>query len=525
MRNLYIQTLFVLTCIATSFGQNVNTNISNNQIFNGEPYIAINPINKQNIVIAWMGYKFINATFKISIVVKVSMDGGNTWSAEKLLPHMGSKFGSADVSMDFTKKGLLYLSYIDHKESPDSGGVYISRSKNGGMDWDMPSKVLDIYEGGNKRPLDRPWIAVDKSNTSKEGTIYITTKPAPWITGANRNYYKVSSDSGYTWTALANVDGGSYLIGSLIAAPMASPAVTINGDFVAAYPSYVTSQNVYPCMYLAKSDNKGVSFSYTDILCANPAKVDSNLKNGYHLSTHPTDSQRMMMTMIQSSAGDEDITLLTSSNGGNTWTAPVRVNDDTLGNSKSQDMAWSSYNEKGHIVVTWRDRRASVKGFWNAKYDFYYATSTDNGVTFSKNQKISSQELPFDSILTQNGNDMMCNVFVGDTLYAVWGDTRSGKMNVFFSKTVASTNTNVGIIQLNQSDSNFEIYPTIGSEILTIECVESLLPVDLETYNMDGKKVLITKMSAKKMSIQINTLVKGKYIVKLGNTCKSFMKE
>lgn len=62
----------------------------------------------------------------------------------------------------------------------------------------------------------------------------------------------------------------------------------------------------------------------------------------------------------------------------------MRVNDDAVANGKLQDMVWGAYNQQGHLAVSWRDRRqASTTGFWNVGYDFYYATSTNNGQTFS----------------------------------------------------------------------------------------------------------------------------------------------
>ncbi len=39
-----------------SFGQNQNISLGN--VFDGEPYITINPNNSQHMVVAWMGYKF-----------------------------------------------------------------------------------------------------------------------------------------------------------------------------------------------------------------------------------------------------------------------------------------------------------------------------------------------------------------------------------------------------------------------------------------------------------------------------------
>jgi hypothetical protein len=50
-----------------------NTNISNGFVFDGEPYLAINPNNPQHMVVAWMGFKMSN---QIVIKTKVSFNGG-----------------------------------------------------------------------------------------------------------------------------------------------------------------------------------------------------------------------------------------------------------------------------------------------------------------------------------------------------------------------------------------------------------------------------------------------------------------
>ena len=519
--SLIFSPLFYCDCLAQS-----NANLSNNAAFDGEPYIAINPKNHQNIVAAWMGLKLSSGLYRVAIKTRVSLDGGKSFSAANALPHMGSGFGSADVSMAFDKNGLLYLCYIDYKQQPDSGGVFVARSHDGGLNWDSPSKVIDAYEGGNKRPLDRPWLVVDNSNTANSGTLYITTKPAPWIAPPNRNYYKASSDSGRTWTALANVDGGSHLVGNAIAAPMAAPATATNGNFCAIYPSYVSSQNVYPTFYLATSKNKGQTFSYTTVLAAVPSPLDTNYKAGYRLCTHPTDSEKMTFLTPVVAGGDVDIMAQRSNDGGQTWSARVRVNDDSLGNGKAQDMVWASYNEQGKLVVTWRDRRnANTLGFWDAGYDFYYAISSDNGQTFSANKKLTSQFVGFDSVLTANGNDFMSCVFYADTLYSVWGDTRTGKMNIFFTKTIVSSNTNVGVKLLNEDVSLWSTFPNPAHEMLTILATKEMLGEEVLLYDMNGKKLINDVIRQQEFSFPISKLAAGIYFLKIGNSIRRVVKE
>jgi Secretion system C-terminal sorting domain/BNR repeat-like domain len=506
--------------------QPTNTNLSNGLVFNGEPYLAVNPTNSQNIIAAWMGYVLYGSQFRVAIKTRASFNGGNTWSAANILPHFGVGFGSADVSMAFSKTGLLFLSYIDYKESPDSGGIYVTRSLNGGLSWNAPTKVFDMYDVANKRPIDRPWLVVDNSNTSNAGTLYITTKPAPWINPPNRNYFKVSSDSGYTWTPIANVDGGSYLVGNLIAQPLAAPATTKDGKFCAIYPSYVASQNPLPAYYFASSNNKGQTFSYATVLAAIVAPLNPNLKLSYRFMANPIDSSKMIFLLPNANNGDADIMALHSNDAGQTWSSNIRVNDDVIGNGKEQDMVWAAYNQQGNLVVTWRDRRnAGVNGFTNAGYDFYYATSTDNGQTFSANQKLSSQFIPFDSIISQNGNDVMNCAYVGDTLYATWGDTRNGKMNIYFAKTIVSTNTNIEVTKLDGEASQWTAYPNPTSDYLNIELGKEKKGKTILIYDAHGKEIASQKISDVSMRIKMQNLSKGIYFISIENEVKKIIKK
>ena len=518
----------IIASLSFCFGdaQTVNTSLSSELTFNGEPYLAINPINNQNLVAAWMGLKLSGGTYKIAVTIRSSFDGGTTWSTATTLPHYGPSYTSADVSMAFDKNGLLYLSYIDSRRSPDSGGVFISRSRNGGLTWDTPSKVFDVYDVSNKAPVDRPWIVVDNSNTSNFGTLYITTKPAPWIAPPNRNYFKVSNDSGHTWTTIANVDRGTHLVGNSIAAPIAAPTTTLNGNFCAVYPSYVSSQNVLPAFYLATSGDKGQSFSYNTVIAYVPATLDTNLKGGYHLAADPADSNKFVLLAVDASNGDADIMALHSNDGGQTWSNRIRVNDDALSNGKDQDMVWCSHNERGNIAATWRDRRnVATNGFWGVGYDFYYALSNDNGQTFSSNKLLTGQLVPFDSILAQNGNDFMSCVYHQDTLYTVWGDTRSGKVSIFFAKTIASSDSTVGVVSLEGKELQWSIFPNPTTNILNIKVSPEMLGKEISVYDLTGKKIYNTTIQFDNLQIKTSTWAFGTYYIRAGNDLKRILKQ
>lgn len=518
MKRFYSLFLVFILSQVFCFSQPSNINLSNTLIFNGEPYLAINPTNPHNLVVAWMAVD-ASTNYRVSIKTKTSFDGGATWGNPHVQPHFGHTWYSADVSMQFRNNGTLYLSYIDYHEAPDSGGVYITHSTDGGISWTAPTQVWNgMTEDPLKRPLDRPWLAVDNSGTANDGMFYLTTKPAPWILPPNCPYLKTSTDSGQTWSAYRYVDTTNYLVGNVIAAPMPAPAVTADGALCIAYPSYLPSQSLYAKMLLAKSYNRGASFQYYDLL-VNPASVsDTNYKLGYHLAANPANANQLAFACVAQPNGDPDIFLITSNNGGITWNSPVRVNDDAVGNGKAQDMVWVSYEANNKLVVTWRDRRnGSGTGFFQSS-DTYCAVSTDNGTSFLPNVRLSDMTAAFDSILEKNGNDFLSCALLNDTIYAAWGDVRSGKLNIYFTKTSDSTGSGTGIISVDGNlPEILSVYPNPASNMLFISFNNNhpAGQVAVKIFNEQGQKVLDKQIlnMTKQSELDISRLLAGVYII------------
>lgn len=122
--------LFLFTGIALFKTNAQDLNISDGVIFEGEPYLAINPANSQHIVVAWMGHVLLN---KISIKSKVSFDGGVNWSEENVIPHEFDGATSADPTLEFDNLGNVFLCYVDYNVLTDSGAVFIRKSMDDGL--------------------------------------------------------------------------------------------------------------------------------------------------------------------------------------------------------------------------------------------------------------------------------------------------------------------------------------------------------------------------------------------------------
>src|SRR6185436_19912413 len=124
--------LFCLILSLDCTSQLQNINVSGGVSFDGEPFLAVNPVNPQNMVIAWMGVTIVGGV-KIWIKSKASFDGGTSWGSYNVQSHLAPTTHSADVSMCFRSDGTLFMSYIDYRQNPDSGDVIVSRSIDGGI--------------------------------------------------------------------------------------------------------------------------------------------------------------------------------------------------------------------------------------------------------------------------------------------------------------------------------------------------------------------------------------------------------
>jgi hypothetical protein len=509
--------LLLVLCLFNLSSQNVN--LSNANVFEGEPYLAINPTNSKNMVVAWMGYVFGYGT-ALTIKVKSTFNSGGTWTSAINMPHMSPNFKSADVSMAFDASGKLFLSYIDYRESPDSGGVWVAKSLNGGLTWSAPVKVIDAYADGAKRPLDRPWLVCDNTGNN----LYITTKPAPWILPPNRSYFISSNNGGATWNPWRYLDTTNFLVGSLIAAPMPAPAIAGN-TVLAIYPSYVSSQNIFPQFIIASSTNGGGTFNYKTVATStNNTAVNDSSKAGYILLVNPINTSHYVFLNVGGyTSNDLDILMRESFNAGTTWTPVKRINDDAVSNGKMQDLVWADFDTNGDLAVTWRDRRNS-SGPGYARATEIYGTFRANGsASFTPNFVISDLSVPHHTILEQSGNDFMCVALKNDTLNTVWGTTRDGSLDVWFSRLKASTGGITSIKLLESESTIINTFPNPSSDVVNITTNNNKLIDLIELYDTFGKILYSQKSNNLKTSLNLKEYKSGIYQIKIyqGNLVSS----
>lgn len=506
MKRCFIVVISSLLFSFMSFAQ--NEDISGGNLFEGEPYLALDPANPQHMVVAWMGYVPIQP---LHIKTKVTFDGGQNWSNAVAIPHVSSTYKSADPSLAFDHNGNVFLSYVDYRQAPDSGAVYVVKSTDGGLSWSSPNMVLDGFADGSKEPIDRPWLVIGKAPASSVDTMYITTKPAPWILPPNRPYFMKSYDDGQTWSPWKYIDSTGWQVGNLIQAPMAAPVVDANGRFHCVYPAYYAPENLHVREIMASLIPGTNSFSYSNtyVFTAATAVNDTLSKGGPHLIADPANPDHMAFFWVFNYNNDMDVFCVESTDNGNSWGALQRVNDDPVNNGRMQDLVWASFDEHGDIVAAWRDRRNAPDTGYAQPSEIWGAVKWKDSANFSANFRISDTIVDYDSTyLAGKGNDFMNVVMAQDTVSAVWGDVRTGVLNIWFNR-MAVNGPSTGIKKLvNEKAPGVDIYPNPSGNAITIKG-EDMLTVTV--YDVTGKLLLQQKAVKDKAVINIAHFKAGAY--------------
>ena len=343
-----------------------------------EPSIIINKANPQNIIVGENSYHYY-----------VSNDGGYTWQQKTITSNSGY---CCDPSLNADMQGNIYFF---HLSSPYSNGSWIDRivcqkSFDGGNTFPQ-----DTYTGLNPpKKQDKQWSAIDPVS----GNIYVTWTQFDEYGTSNPNkfsniLFSKSTDGGLTWSSPLQINEVSGdCVDSDNTVEGAVPAVGPNGEI---YVSWAGPAG----LVFDKSTDGGQTWLDHDILINDINTAGGGWDydipglmrcNGLpvtkcDLSNSPYQGTIYVNWSDQRNGTDNtDIFLSKSTDGGNTWTAPIKVNDDTSG--KHQFLTWMDIDQStGYLYFIFYDRR----NYNDTTTDVFMAISKDGGNTFS-NIKISA---------------------------------------------------------------------------------------------------------------------------------------
>jgi hypothetical protein len=358
-----------------------------------EVSIAINPTNPNNII--GVSFQFASAG-GVSNFAYVTTDGGNTWKTVATKNVKGITQG--DDVITFDANGAAHHAFIAFtgirvpKPSRAATGIIVNSTRDGGASWEEPVAAVDHIN--TVTPFeDKPAITTDMSAASRfKNNLYLAWTRFDEYQGdgfkgsmpdcKTHIFFTASRDSGKNFTMPFRIsDAPGDCIDSDNTVEGAVPAAGVNGE---VYVVWAGPKG----LYFDKSLDGGVTFGKDKIISDMPGgwdiEVDGidrsngmpaaevDISNGPHRGT-------IYVNWIDQRNGDTDVFLMSSKDGGESWSRPLRVNDDQIKNGKAQFFTWMAVDPvDGAINIIFYDRR-DLSG---TKTGLTLARSIDGGKTF-----------------------------------------------------------------------------------------------------------------------------------------------
>ena len=410
---LQLLTLLTVLTTAATFAQHPNVMISNSGSPE-EPSIAIDP-NNTNRLIAGAN---INHYY-------YSEDGGQTWQDGILTSATNGVWGDPCMMVD--NDGNYFFFHLSY---PPAGSwidrIVCQKSTDGGLTWNDGS-----YMGLNgTKAQDKEWVAINRNT----GVIYTTWTQFDSYGSSNPNdrsniHFSKSTDDGESWTPalrINEVDGDC--VDSDNTVEGAVPCIGPNGEIYVAWAGPLG-------IVFDKSSDGGETWLENDIFVSDfPGGWDYNIPginrcNGLPVTACDISGGEyngniyINWTDQRNGTDDTDVWLAKSTDGGETWSEPVRVNDDPPG--KQQFLTWMTIDQTtGYLYFVFYDRR----NYSNNNTDVYMALSKNGGETFINFKISESPFYPTSGVFFGDYNNITAHHGV---IRPIWTRLHEGELSVW----------------------------------------------------------------------------------------------
>jgi hypothetical protein len=394
-------------------------------------------VNGSNIV-----ETFNAASLDKSTGYSVSMDGGNSFTAH-YLPTLPGGFNLGDGVAAYGPAGELYCSQIAANSRLDIF-TGVSKSTDNGATFSLPVNASTSATNAVDFQ-DKPWMTVDRNPSSpNKGNVYISW--TDFIGGASPIFIQFarSTDAGVTFSSpqpLSATNNDREVSGSV-------PAVAPNGDLYVAYFLDNGNNSTNPLLpagtiTIVKSTDGGKTFGSPKT--STPFFTiagDVTGGNGVRARSFPSmavDKNGVVHIVYDAEAhllapDRSDVFYIRSTDGGNTFSTPVRINDDTTATTQLFPAVAAAGD--GTIAIKWWDRRNDPIN--DSLNDVYMTYSTDGGATFGKNFRVTNANWVFGPVdLQTNASDYHGDydglAADGSNIYVPWSDERGGFPEAYFA--------------------------------------------------------------------------------------------
>src|SRR5947207_6782706 len=355
-----------------------------------ECVISVDPTNHSRMTIAWRQFNDVTSNFRQGWW-GYSTEAGIHWTFPGVLQN--NVFRSDPVTKSDEFGNFFYLSLqSDQAQSFFCDDLW--RSTNGGQTW--VERSPDRGAGGG----DKEWFTIDKTNGPGHGFQYQADDGINCSGGGVE--FQRSTDGGVTWQAPINIPNGP-VYGTLDVATNGNLFVGGWGGSTTFYcvrSSNAQIGNQTPTFDQVTPVNMGGSIVFGGTV--NPGGLCGQLFLAIDRSGGPTNNNIYMLASVRPPGGNgTDVMFARSTNGGVSFSAPQRINDDPVNPSKWHWFGTVSVAPNGRLDAVWYDTRNAAN---NTDSQLFYSYSTDGGVTWAPNVARSEEH----TSELQSHSDLVC---------------------------------------------------------------------------------------------------------------------
>ena len=359
-----------------------------------EPWVDVNPTNPNNLIAVWQQDRWSNGGAH-GLATGVSHDGGATWSIT--YPHFSICAGgtaanggdyerSSDPWVSFSPNGTAYQISLSVSFSVGVQGlnaVLVSKSTDGGMHWSEP--VTLKRDSGDR---DSSYAFNDKESITADPTDshYAYAVWDRFVTPAGTSmaslagffdsrsfrqpaWFARTTDGGQTWEPARKIFDPSEFNGTIGNQIVVLP----NGDLINVFDFFLLNSNRHglrgASVAVIRSTDKGETWSRAIIVAkdlgqgARDPDTERPIRAEGGIPEVAVDRNNGNMYVVWQDtrfSGVDEIALSMSTNGGRTWSAPIKVSQTPRSSVALNQQAFVPnvrVADDGTVAVTYYDFR------------------------------------------------------------------------------------------------------------------------------------------------------------------------
>jgi hypothetical protein len=379
-----------------------------------EPWVAVNPTNPNNVIGVYQQDRWNNGGAH-GLVAAVTHDGGTTWAhtwahfsfcSGGTVANGGDFDRATDPWVTFSPNGHAYQISLSFNGANAVNAVLVSKSTNGGDTWSEP--VTLIRDTSDFNFNDKESITADPTDSNYVYAVWDRSRHPGGQPDLNAfhsfafrgdPYFSRTTNGGASWEPARNMFGRNSNLWTIGHQIVVQPNGTLVDIFNVARGSGLQPSPNQDVQAVMRSTDKGATWSdpitiapwiavdVVDPDTGDPVRAGDFLPD---IAVDPSNGRLYAVWADGRFSGGAyaDVVLSRSTDGGLSWTEPVKVSGTPTGIASftpSVDVA-----ANGTVAVTYYDFRNNTPDQTALPTDYWIRYSTDGGVTWANEQRLTT---------------------------------------------------------------------------------------------------------------------------------------